>query len=250
MVRAVVLAVVLLAATGCSWMRGADTRMLPRDRNAEVVYVALGDSTVEGIGASRPETNYVSRLHARLRERYPNARLVNLGDGGATSRDVLRRQLDRAVELKPQLLTLSVGPNDITSRVPVAQYAENMDAILGRLAADTDAVIVINLLPDLAVTPRFRGGAAAVVGRLSSEFNEALAEVAARQMRELLLAVTSRVRGLAEEGRPVEWIQDSLRFDDIRRKVPAWADKEHDEDWDYIVRTVIERAWRGVRGQG
>jgi len=32
--------------------------------------------------------------------------------------------------------------------------------------------------------------------------------------------------------------------------VPAWADKEHDEDWDYIVRTVIERAWRGVRGQG
>ena len=180
MVRAVVLAVVLLAATGCSWMRGADTRMLPRDRNAEVVYVALGDSTVEGIGASRPETNYVSRLHARLRERYPNARLVNLGDGGATSRDVLRRQLDRAVELKPQLLTLSVGPNDITSRVPVAQYAENMDAILGRLAADTDAVIVINLLPDLAVTPRFRGGAAAVVGRLSSEFNEALAEVAAR----------------------------------------------------------------------
>ena len=44
--------------------------------------------------------------------------------------------------------------------------------------------------------------------------------------------------------------QMALRFDDIRRKVPAWADKEHDEDWDYIVRTVIERAWRGVRGQG
>jgi len=36
----------------------------------------------------------------------------------------------------------------------------------------------------------------------------------------------------------------------IRRRVPAWTDKEHDEDWDYIVRTVIERAWRGVRGQG
>jgi cyclase len=71
-----------------------------------------------------------------------------------------------------------------------------------------------------------------------------------RRMRELLEAVTSRVRKLAEQGRPVEWIQDSLRLDDVRRKVPAWADKEHDEDWDYIVRTVIERAWRGVRGQG
>jgi hypothetical protein len=32
--------------------------------------------------------------------------------------------------------------------------------------------------------------------------------------------------------------------------VPAWGGAEHDADWDYIVRTLIERAWRGVRGQG
>ena len=51
-------------------------------------------------------------------------------------------------------------------------------------------------------------------------------------------------------GDGVERCRDSLRLDDIRRRVPAWTDKEHDEDWDYIVRTVIERAWRGVRGQG
>lgn len=170
----------LVLTTGCSWMGTADTRMLPADRNAEVVYVALGDSTVQGIGATNRQANYVSRLHARLRERYPNARMENLGVGGATSRDVLRRQLDRAVELKPHLLTVSVGPNDITSRVPVGQYAENMEAILGRLAGETDAVIVINLLPDLAVTPRFRGETAALVGRLSTEFNDALAAVADR----------------------------------------------------------------------
>jgi hypothetical protein len=69
-------------------------------------------------------------------------------------------------------------------------------------------------------------------------------------MRELLVAVTSRVRKLAEEGRPVEWIQDSLRLDDIRRRVPAWTDEEHDEVWNYIVRTVIERAWRGCARAG
>jgi glyoxylase-like metal-dependent hydrolase (beta-lactamase superfamily II) len=71
-----------------------------------------------------------------------------------------------------------------------------------------------------------------------------------RAVRELLEAVTSRVRGLAEQGRPVEWIQDSLEVDDIRRKVPAWTGAEHDADWAYIVRTAAERAWRGVRGQG
>jgi acyl-CoA thioesterase I len=172
----------LALATGCSWTRSAAVRMLPTDANAELVYVALGDSTVEGIGASSRDANYVSRLHARLRERYPNARVVNLGVGGATSHDVIARQLDRAVALTPQLLTLSVGPNDITSRVGVKTYADNVDTILGRLARETDAVVVVNLLPDLAVTRRFRGRGelSSVVARLSTEFNDELARVAKR----------------------------------------------------------------------
>jgi len=84
---ATVLVVSLLA--GCSWTRGAAARMLPADRDAAIMYVALGDSTVEGVGASRPELNYVSRLHARLHEVYRHARVENLGVGGATSVDVL-----------------------------------------------------------------------------------------------------------------------------------------------------------------
>jgi lysophospholipase L1-like esterase len=179
-VKAWAAALVLVALlAGCSWSRSQ--RMLPVDAGAEVMYVALGDSTVEGIGASAPSRNYVSRIHARLRERYPNARMVNLGVAGATSQDVVARQLDRAVQLKPQLVTLSIGPNDITSRVPAKTYAANMDTILGRLARETDAVVVVNLLPDLAVTPRFRGREVApVVGRLSREFNEALERAAER----------------------------------------------------------------------
>jgi lysophospholipase L1-like esterase len=91
------------------------------------------------------------------------------------------RQLEHAVTLKPQLLTVSVGPNDITSRISVKTYGENMEAILGRLARETDAVVVVNLLPDLSVTPRFRGREIApVVGQLSRDFNDALARVAKR----------------------------------------------------------------------
>jgi len=174
-------ALALVIVAGCSWSRGAAARTLPADHDADIVYVALGDSTVEGVGASRPEANYVSRLHARLRAVYPNARFVNLGVGGATSADVLTRQLDRAIARQPELVTLSVGPNDITGRVPLADYARNMQTILGRLAAGTRAVIVVNLLPDLAVTPRFRGRPEeATVGRLSIEFNETLARAAGR----------------------------------------------------------------------
>jgi acyl-CoA thioesterase I len=177
--RALATALVVSLLGGCSWTRDASARMLPSDPDAPVMYVALGDSTVEGIGATRSELNYVGRLYARLREVYPNARVENLGVGGATSVDVLARQLDRAVALAPDLVTLSVGPNDITERVPLADYSRNIDAIFGRLASQTRAVLVVNLLPDLAVTPRFRGHEAeAVVGRRSIEFNAALTRLA------------------------------------------------------------------------
>src|SRR5204863_8913068 len=70
---------------GCAWGGHNGTRLLPADRGGGVMYVALGDSTVEGVGASSPERNYVSRVYARLRSVYPDARLANLGVGGATS---------------------------------------------------------------------------------------------------------------------------------------------------------------------
>jgi acyl-CoA thioesterase-1 len=179
--RAVAALLAVSMAAGCSSTRGAAARTLPADRDAEILYVALGDSTVEGVGASRSENNYVSLLHARLRAIYRNARLHNLGVGGATSADVLVRQLEPAIASRPDLVTLSVGPNDITERVPLAAYTRNVDAILARLAANTRAVIVVNLMPDLAVTPRFRGQEAeALVGRRSVEFNDALARVAKR----------------------------------------------------------------------
>ena len=57
------------------------------------MYVALGDSTVYGVGANGPEQNYVSRLYERLRSVYPDARMTNLGVSGATAADVVDGQL-------------------------------------------------------------------------------------------------------------------------------------------------------------
>ena len=171
----------MLVLMAGSLARAAAMRMLPADPGAEIVYVALGDSTVEGVGASTARNNYVGRLDTRLRERYPRARTVNLGVAGATSLDVLEAQLARAIALQPHLVTLSIGPNDITGRVPSAAYAQNLDMILARLASETPAVIVVNLLPDLAITPRFRNrDSAPVVGRLSVEFNGVVARMAKR----------------------------------------------------------------------
>jgi lysophospholipase L1-like esterase len=149
--------------------------MLPERRDQQVVYAALGDSTVEGEGATSRETNYVSRLHARLRAIYPAAIVVNLGIGGATSTDVARDQLKRAIAAVPHLVTLSVGPNDITTRVPVATFEARVDEILKSLERETRAVVVVNLLPDLTVTPRFRSSEIREpIARQVTLFNDAL----------------------------------------------------------------------------
>jgi lysophospholipase L1-like esterase len=89
---------------------------------------------------------------------------------------VVAGQLEPAIALAPHLVTLSIGPNDITGRVSVREYERHVATIFTRLQKETGAVVVVNLLPDLAVTPRFRNDAAReTVGRLSIEFNEALA---------------------------------------------------------------------------
>jgi acyl-CoA thioesterase I len=176
-----VLAVAALLTAACAGGRAERARTLPLDHGAAVLYVALGDSTVEGIGASSPSTNYVSRLHDRLRTVYPRASVVNLGLGGATSADVVADQLERAVLLRPQLVTLSIGPNDITGHVPVREYERHVDTIFRRLTQETSAVVVANLLPDLAVTPRFRGReTTTAVDTLTVRFNEALGQLAGR----------------------------------------------------------------------
>lgn len=159
--------------------RSGPPRALPADPAEPILYVALGDSTVEGVGATSPERNYVSQLHARLRQRYPNARVENLGVAGATSADVARDQLPRAVALAPHLITLSVGPNDITNGVGTSALERNIDTILATLARETRAVIAVNLLPDLAVTRRFNGGPVQhQVARLTAQVNEMLREKA------------------------------------------------------------------------
>jgi acyl-CoA thioesterase-1 len=174
-VAAALLAALCATAAGYAMLRQDRGGMLPERRDQPIVYAALGDSTVEGQGATRKDASYVSRLHERLRGVYPAARLVNFGIGGATSADVLADQLKRAVAVAPGLVTLSVGPNDITTRVSVATFEARIDEILKTLGRETSAVVVVNLLPDLTVTPRFRGSEVReAVGRQTVLFNEAL----------------------------------------------------------------------------
>lgn len=219
-----------LAALVAACAQQDGTRLLPAEGSPVVAYVALGDSTVEGVGASRPELNYVSRIHARLRAVYPSVRLTNLGAGGATSGDVLARQLDRAIERRPHLVTLSVGPNDITKGVRVETYEKNLETILGRLGRETRAVVVANLIPDLALTPRFnRHRERDAVAALTLGFNDALARQARAHGVQLVDLYTASRRELPQ------------------RPELVWSDGYHPSDAGYA--RWAELLWEGIEAR-
>jgi len=88
----------------------------PHGGTGGLVYVALGDSAAQGLGASSPELGYVGLVAARLRAATSRpVRVINLSRSGAHIRDVLATQVPRLAGLHPDLVTVDVGGNDITS---------------------------------------------------------------------------------------------------------------------------------------
>jgi glyoxylase-like metal-dependent hydrolase (beta-lactamase superfamily II) len=71
-----------------------------------------------------------------------------------------------------------------------------------------------------------------------------------RQVRELMEAVTSRVEVMVRKGLTLEQIQATIDLDDLRKGPWIKSEAAPDEDWKITVDTLVERAWRGVRGQG
>jgi lysophospholipase L1-like esterase len=113
-------------------------------------YVALGDSYTIGTSVAHSE-----RWPDQLVRRVPGIELVaNLAVNGFTSGDVIDVELPRLPALRPELLTLLIGVNDVVQRVPEAVYRGNvadiLDALVGHVGAGR---VVVVTTPDYTVTP-------------------------------------------------------------------------------------------------
>lgn len=101
------------------------------------LWVALGDSMTQGIGASAPDRGWVGQLSERLTARGWDHRLVNLGVNGARVEDVLDRQLPtlEALATPPALVTVVIGSNDVVVRRHRRGLVERFEQLLDRLPA-------------------------------------------------------------------------------------------------------------------
>lgn len=147
-------------------------------KTGSIVYVALGDSTGAGVGAI--DGGYVARLHKRLLEHRPGSQLFNLCISGATTVDVLRRQLHQGVARKPDLVTLGIGINDIGHNLTIDEFAKNYDEILSTLKEQTDAQIVVTNIPDISSAPVVAPSMRERYHQQFVSFNERLEEIAKR----------------------------------------------------------------------
>ena len=164
--------------TGCN-RQGVVEKYSDKAMNTgPIVYVALGDSTGAGIGAR--EGGYVARLFKRIAERRPESTLSNLCVSGATTSDVLRRQLERGVAMNPDFVTVGIGINDIGHGLTLEQFSTNYEQILSTLKEKTRAQIVVTNLPDVSSAPRIPNSMRAEYQRRIAQFSERLEEIANR----------------------------------------------------------------------
>jgi lysophospholipase L1-like esterase len=102
------------------------------------LWLALGDSTAQGIGAPAPDRGYVGQLRALLEAWDGRSwRVVNASRSGARLRDVITSQLGWLDRLPspPDLVTCAVGANDVTWRPGLRWILRDVTALLDRLPA-------------------------------------------------------------------------------------------------------------------
>lgn len=105
----------------------------PRGEPGGLLYVALGDSAAQAIGASSPERGYVGLIAHRLRHATGRpVQVVNLSASGARIGDVLTTQLPRLRELSADVVTVAVGGNDLRG-FDAATFAEQVRRLTAAL---------------------------------------------------------------------------------------------------------------------
>ncbi|TLW94545.1 SGNH/GDSL hydrolase family protein [Saccharomonospora piscinae] len=142
-------------------------------------FVALGDSFTEGVGDDDPGSpnavrGWADRVADQL-ARHGEVAYANLAIRGRLLPQVLAEQLGPALEMKPDLVTLYAGGNDLMRpKVDVDTLCDDYDAAVAQLAA-TGATVVLFTGVDGVEDPLFRR----MRGR-TAVYNEHVRLIAAR----------------------------------------------------------------------
>lgn len=141
-------------------------------------YVALGDSFTEGVGDPDPDLpngvrGWADRMAAALAAHESDFGYANLAIRGRKLLPILAEQIEPALALKPDLVSIYAGANDVLRpKVDIDDLATAYSESIGRLAASGAQVVMFT-----AYDP----GDSAIFGALRGRFaiyNELVREIA------------------------------------------------------------------------
>jgi len=143
-------------------------------------YVALGDSFTEGVGDPDPSRlnglrGWADLVAGELARHSEDFAYANLAIRGRLLRPIIDEQLDAAVAMRPDLVTIYAGGNNLMRpKLDLDALAAEYDEAIGKLAA-TGARILMWTAYDGSWAPVFR----ALRGRWAV-YNELVREIADR----------------------------------------------------------------------
>ena len=161
-------------------------------------YVAIGDSFTEGVGdpdAARPNglRGWADRVAEVLAARSDDFRYANLAIRGRKLHPILAEQLDPALALGPDLVSIHAGANDVLRpKVDLDDLAAAYDEAVGRVVSHGADVVMFTI-----VDPGPSGIYSAMRGRMAI-FNEFAREISDRHGASLVDMWRMRDQAMAE----------------------------------------------------
>jgi lysophospholipase L1-like esterase len=173
-------------------------------------YVAIGDSFTEGIGDPEPNSpgghrGWADRVAEVLSAGVDDFAYANLAIRGRLLQQICDEQVDAALELNPDLISVSAGGNDIIRPgTDPDDISDRFESMIERLRSGGATVVMFNG-PDIGMTPVLRR----VRGKVAI-YNENLRAVAYRHD-----AIVADMWALRELSDPRMWAPDRLHFSAI-----------------------------------
>lgn len=179
-------------------------------------FVAIGDSQTEGVGdPTGPgglERGWADRFAERLAAAQGGLLYANLAVRGKLLAQIDEDQMDLAIAMEPDLISLIGGLNDVLRPgCDIDRILARMDTMQGRLAATGATIVTINYPDPALMMPLGR-----LLSETMTEFNRGLVRIAERHGTLILDIADS-----TEVADPEHWCDDRLHLNSDGHQVLA-----------------------------
>jgi acyl-CoA thioesterase-1 len=131
--------------------------------------VILGDSLTEGYGVSK-ENSYPTILENKLKEKFPNLKIINAGTAGATTA-IATSSLKWQLKNKPDMVLIALGANDGLRGIKVEATKKNLEKAIKLLQEKNVKVVLVGMKLPFNYGEEYRTSFEKMYSSLSKQYN-------------------------------------------------------------------------------